>query len=285
MDKMDNDGFTIVGRKKKNNNDKIISKKRNDKNNGFTYKSYKTKKTGTNKNEISTTTIQNRIEEKRVKILESKFYIQLIFELQIIKPLIQYYRSKENPEYFDVDIVSYGIGNFTKSRISQYQFALCILLKLNLKLNGKVYFYDPVFTKIEKEVIKNYGYENIEKNENGKRNIEKMTIFYMPHCNYNLYNNVLGTYCEFDKLSKLILIGNDFSIMVSSKFEREAPFLKAILPLTKKISFPEIFESNDIFNNTTIHFFPKSNILEQSKKFWEMKDKYKIIELTEGTIE
>jgi len=65
MDKMDNDGFTIVGRKKKNNNDKIISKKRNDKNNGFTYKSYKTKKTGTNKNEISTTTIQNRIEEKR----------------------------------------------------------------------------------------------------------------------------------------------------------------------------------------------------------------------------
>jgi len=66
--------------------------------------------------------------------LESKFYIQLIFELQIIKPLIQYYRSKENPEYFDVDIVSYGIGNFTKSRISQYQFALCILLKLNLKV-------------------------------------------------------------------------------------------------------------------------------------------------------
>jgi len=73
--------------------------------------------------------------------------------------------------------------------------------------------------------------------------------------------------------------------MVSSKFEREAPFLKAILPLTKKISFPEIFESNDIFNNTTIHFFPKSNILEQSKKFWEMKDKYELKELTEGTIE
>ena len=34
----------------------------------------------------------------------------------------------------------------------------------------------------------------------------------MPHCNYNLYNNVLGTNWEFDKLSKLILIGNDFSM-------------------------------------------------------------------------
>ena len=39
-----------------------------------------------------------------------------------------------------------------------------------------------------------------------------MTIFYMPHCNYNLYNNVLGTNWELNKLSKLILIGNDFSM-------------------------------------------------------------------------
>ncbi|OUM61732.1 hypothetical protein PIROE2DRAFT_27112, partial [Piromyces sp. E2] len=171
------------------------------------------------------------------------------------------------------DIVSYGVGNFTKSRISQFQFALCILLKSNLKLNGKVYFYDPVFTEVEKEVINNYGFEVIEENEHGRRNINKMTLFYMPHCNYNLYNNVLGTNWELDKLSKLILIGNDFSMydenMVSSKFESEAPFLKAILPLTKKVAFPDIFENNDIFNNTTIHFFPKSNILEQSKQFWD----------------
>jgi len=67
--------------------------------------------------------------------LESKFYVQLLFELQIIKPLLQYYRSKENPECFNVDIVSYGVGNFTKSRISQFQFALCILLKSNLKVS------------------------------------------------------------------------------------------------------------------------------------------------------
>ena len=73
--------------------------------------------------------------------MESKFYVQLIFELQIIKPLIQYYKSKEEPECYDVDIVSYGVGNFTKSRISQFQFALCILLKLNLKVrNQNPYF-------------------------------------------------------------------------------------------------------------------------------------------------
>jgi len=181
--------------------------------------------------------------------------------------------------------VSYGVGNFTKSRISQFQFALCILLKLNLKLNGKVYFYDPVFTDVEKKVIRNYGYEVIEENEHGRRNIDKMTLFYMPHCNYNLYNNVLGINWELNKLSKLILIGNDFSMydenMVSSKFESEAPYLKAILPLTEKIAFPEIFENNDIFNNTTIHFFPKSNILEQDENFWDMKDKYELKEFTE----
>ncbi|ORX50287.1 hypothetical protein BCR36DRAFT_326860 [Piromyces finnis] len=280
------DGFIMVGKKKKHNNkNKIAIKKEKDKNSGFIYKSYKTKKTSTVANKISTETIQNQIEEKRTKLLESKFYVQLLFELQIIKPLIQYYRSKEKPEYFNVDIVSYGIGNFMKSRISQFQFALCILLKANLKLNGKVYFYDPIFTEVEKEVINNYGFEVIEDNEHGKRNINKMTLFYMPHCNYNLYNNVLGTNWELGKLSKLILIGNDFSIydenMVSSKLESEAPFLKAILPLTKKVAFPELFESNDIFNNTSIHFFPKSNLLEQSEQFWNMKDKYKLEEFKE----
>lgn len=71
--------------------------------------------------------------------------------------------------------------------------------------------------------------------------------------------------------------------MVSSKFESEAPFLKAILPLTKKIPFPEIFENNDIFNNTTIHFFPKSNILDQTEKFWDIKYKYELKEFMEKT--
>jgi len=69
--------------------------------------------------------------------------------------------------------------------------------------------------------------------------------------------------------------------MVSSKFESEAPYLKAILPLTKKVAFPDIFENNDIFNNTTIHFFPKSNILDQPKQFWDMKSKYELKEFTE----
>ncbi len=71
--------------------------------------------------------------------------------------------------------------------------------------------------------------------------------------------------------------------MVSSKFESEAPFLKAILPLTKKVPFPDVFESNDVFNNTTIHFFPKSNIIEQTDDFWNMKNKYELKEITEAT--
>jgi len=62
---MENDGFIMVGRKKNNNNVKVMRKKEKNKNNGFTYKSYKTKKTGLPSNEISITTIKNRIEEKR----------------------------------------------------------------------------------------------------------------------------------------------------------------------------------------------------------------------------
>jgi len=60
------DGFIMVGKKKKNNNNnRIVSKKEKSKNSGFTYKSYKTKKTGLPKDDISVTVIQNRIEEKR----------------------------------------------------------------------------------------------------------------------------------------------------------------------------------------------------------------------------
>jgi len=63
------DGFIMVGKRKKhNNNNKAAIKKGKEKNSGFIYKSYKTKKTNAIKNEISATTIQSRIEEKRYNI-------------------------------------------------------------------------------------------------------------------------------------------------------------------------------------------------------------------------
>ena len=85
-----------------------------------------------------------------------------------------------------MEIVCYGIGSVEKSRKSQYQFALMLILKdlfqVNIrqvtcpffekkteaffvKITGKVYAYDPVSTSIDLEILSYYEINTIDSNE------------------------------------------------------------------------------------------------------------------------
>lgn len=51
--------------------------------------------------------------------------------------------------------------------------------------------YDPVFSDLEKEVLTNLGLVLISKNEEGKRLVVRDTLFFLPHCPKELFNNLL----------------------------------------------------------------------------------------------
>jgi len=109
-----------------------------------------------------------------------------------------------------LDMVCYGIGNFSFSRQAGYQFALLLLLRQYLQLKEPVYIFEPLFTELEREILPSYGCEVIKNNEEAKRPVKKPTLFFMPHVDRCLYSNLLWANWSEESLSNLIILGNSF---------------------------------------------------------------------------
>lgn len=145
-----------------------------------------------------------------------------------------------------VSIISLGIGSPYHSSSSLWQFSLLILLKKFLN-TSHLFYYDPLMDQddedlcsffnlnfFDQETKKRLEKKNEEK-ENNEDNKERYflfpnlftnqfifplsstpsklasnqyVLFYMPHCPYKLYCNVLWTF--WPSLSNLLIFGNSF---------------------------------------------------------------------------
>jgi hypothetical protein len=70
----------------------------------------------------------------------------------------------------------------------------------------KVVMFDPMFDSIEEEVCLKLGFESHTENLRGKHLAKGVTLFYMPHCPYRLYVNVL--WANWHQLENVIILGN-----------------------------------------------------------------------------
>ncbi|XP_056008981.1 SRR1-like protein isoform X2 [Ostrea edulis] len=178
--------------------------------------------------------------------------------------------NSKNPS----EIVTYGVGNFAECLISRYQLALLLALRDNLQVSpNDVLLYDPKFFEAEKELLSSLGLQVLSENEEGKRQCEKTTLFYMPHCGKSLYNNLLSANWTPDRLCHLIIIGNSFTNMVqnfpSSTLKKCASFILRIQPFTEEVPFPGNFQYQDMFNDTALHLFPRHKLNSVEAVFWE----------------
>ncbi|XP_064612947.1 SRR1-like protein isoform X2 [Liolophura sinensis] len=116
------------------------------------------------------------------------------------------------------DIICYGLGNFSTCVIARYQMALLLALRENLNVDlQRCQLYDPRFTECEKDYLRASGVKLIAENEEGKRTCHETMLFYMPHCDKPLYNNLL--YANWGLgLRNIIIIGNSFSTTVQNFF-------------------------------------------------------------------
>jgi hypothetical protein len=114
-------------------------------------------------------------------------------------------------------LVCYGLGNFTLSYISKHQLSLLIALKNYFNLSPEsCVVYDPIFTTEEQTLLHDYGLTYCKSNEEGKRSVaegSKGTLFFMPHCPKELYNNLLWANWSLERLSRITIIGNSFQSM------------------------------------------------------------------------
>lgn len=93
------------------------------------------------------------------------------------------------------EIVCYGIGDIVNSRIARLQLAMALFIASEINLDrAAVSFYDPVLTHGGAEVLKKLGVTVTEENVHCKRRVPDggHSLFFMPHCDREMYNNVIG---------------------------------------------------------------------------------------------
>ncbi|KAF9584121.1 hypothetical protein BGW38_007510 [Lunasporangiospora selenospora] len=170
------------------------------------------------------------------------------------------------PENFEPieDIICYGIGSIESSRNSQFQLALGICLKEALQVKGTLSIFDPIMTDLDKELAEKLGCRVLEQNDQSYVGIKTRTLFYMPHCPKGLYSQILESNWTSECLSRIVIIGNRFTMYDESplfrQIERQAPFILPALSIASVSPFPvEKFEDNTVFNDLAIHTFsPKT---------------------------
>ncbi|XP_036606694.1 SRR1-like protein [Trichosurus vulpecula] len=174
--------------------------------------------------------------------------------------------------------VCYGIGKFASCVIAcnQLAFLLLFLEKLQIPRNH-CYIFDPLFNELEISVLNTLGLTVLSENEEGKRSIYgEATIFYMIHCGTALYNNLLWSNWSVDALSKMMIIGNSFKgieeKLLIRILQKDYSYVAKILKGTEEIEFPQTLHYMDIFNDTSIHWFPLQKLKELPSEIWTFQE-------------
>ena len=105
-------------------------------------------------------------------------------------------------------ICALGIGSLS-SHTSQLQLAICLCLCDTLLSNGtSCSIFDPMITAVDLEVYRSLHLMVITENTKGKQRIadEGTTLFFMPHCPYRLYCNVI--WANWENLQRVYIFGN-----------------------------------------------------------------------------
>jgi len=160
------------------------------------------------------------------------FIGQLINAVQFLRDseLFHFLRSKivQKDTHFST-VVCLGVGNFSTSTSSYWQFALYLCLRKFLllqseledadiilhdifigKINEDSFFYEPNITEFEKSVCNSLGIHVCHLNLFGQYKLPAVNndnvLFFMPHCPYQLYCNLIWTNCT--ELNRLYILGN-----------------------------------------------------------------------------
>ncbi|OQR87850.1 hypothetical protein ACHHYP_07990 [Achlya hypogyna] len=169
-----------------------------------------------------------------------------------------------------LQLVAYGVGSFASGPCGNavYQLACTALLCEYFKHRARLshaYIYDPVMTEDDNVVAEAVGLQVLPTNERGQRRATTRTLFFMPHCGKQLYQNVLLANWGQDGLAKIAVLGNSFEAYddrVVQASARQASIFSALVPYTTEVSLGSCeksdldhFQYDAAFNDTSLHIF------------------------------
>ncbi|KAL6272091.1 hypothetical protein ACE6H2_022783 [Prunus campanulata] len=142
------------------------------------------------------------------KLEMSQFFLNLLDEIQTPE-MMNYFRRVLSSE-LKMKMVIYGIGSIESYESPRLQLSLAILLKRKFNWIGDIEVFDPILSATESRVLEALECSVLSINEQGRRQVEKPTMFFMPHCEAELYDNLLQANWEARLLNCTVLFGNSF---------------------------------------------------------------------------
>ncbi|KAJ1814030.1 hypothetical protein LPJ75_002943 [Coemansia sp. RSA 2598] len=165
------------------------------------------------------------------------------------------------------EIVCYGMGSPSSSQVSQWQLAL--ILEINDVFKLPVLAFDPVTSDCDIEVLSKLGVSAIPENEEAKRRASRKTLFFMPHCEQFLYENVVAANWSKETLGRVMVVGNRFSgyrdAQGGQEFADKSPHLARMIDSVTVIEFPsekalKLRHCPYAFTDTSIQFIEPEKI-------------------------
>lgn len=140
--------------------------------------------------------LEDLVTEKRVEILkQSRPYLTSF--IQTVRDLTESRKLSR--------VVCYGVGRISESTISRHQLAFLqrVVEQLDIPVIG---IWDPLITVEEWSYYTSMHYIKAE----FPIKAEALTLFYMPHCDLHVYDQLLSSQ-ERASLHNTIIFGNDFA--------------------------------------------------------------------------
>ncbi|XP_029078485.1 SRR1-like protein [Monodon monoceros] len=174
--------------------------------------------------------------------------------------------------------VCYGVGNFATCIIARNQLAFLLLFLEKCQIpRSHCWVYDPLFSQLEIAVLSTLGVVVLSENEEGKRSVYgEPTVFYMLHCGTALYNNLLWRNWSIDALSKMVIVGNSFrgleERLLTRILQKHYPYVAKVLKGREELAFPQTSQYTDVFNDTSVHWFPVQKLTQLSTDTWAFRE-------------
>ncbi|KAK8661962.1 hypothetical protein V6N13_091550 [Hibiscus sabdariffa] len=142
------------------------------------------------------------------KIESARFFLAFLDQMQSPKVLNHFHRVLGSE--LKLQMVIYGIGSIESHETPRLQLSLALLMKRKFSWIGDIEVFDPVLSATESQVLEALGCSVLSVNEQGRREAKKPTLFFMPHCEAELYNNLLQANRGVEALNQVALFGNSF---------------------------------------------------------------------------
>ncbi|XP_059975576.1 SRR1-like protein [Mesoplodon densirostris] len=174
--------------------------------------------------------------------------------------------------------VCYGVGNFATCVIARNQLAFLLLFLEKCQIpRSHCWVYDPLFSQLEIAVLSTLGVVVLSENEEGKRSVcGEPTVFYMLHCGTALYNNLLWRNWSIAALSKMVIVGNSFrrleERLLTRILQKHYPYVAKILKGGEELALPQTSQYTDVFNDTSVHWFPVQKLTQLSTDTWAFRE-------------